>query len=99
MFATIFYVYHTQVLKRTTFLFCVQVCQAANQFGEQRIEIRLLVNSYVSVHILPQVQIANSGGMAIFNCSTTGSAIDGVEWLHNGMSLQGNNALSNGREK
>ncbi|CAD6994274.1 unnamed protein product, partial [Ceratitis capitata] len=74
------------------------VCQAANQFGEQRIEIRLLVNSYVSVHILPQVQIVNSGGMAIFNCSTTGSAIDGIEWLHNGMPLQGNNALSNGRE-
>ncbi|XP_039965640.1 Down syndrome cell adhesion molecule-like protein Dscam2 isoform X1 [Bactrocera tryoni] len=74
------------------------VCQAANQFGEQRIEIRLLVNSYVSVHILPQVQIVNSGGMAIFNCSTTGSAIDGVEWLHNGIPLQGNNALSTGRE-
>ncbi|XP_055385270.1 cell adhesion molecule Dscam2 isoform X2 [Condylostylus longicornis] len=60
------------------------ICQASNQFGEQRIEIRLIVNSYVSVHILPQVQIVNSGGTAIFNCSTTGTSIDGIEWLHNG---------------
>lgn len=76
-----------------------QVCQASNQFGEQRIEIRLFVNSYVSVHILPQVQIVNSGGTAIFNCSTTGSAIDNIEWLHNGKPLQEDNVLTTGRDK
>uniref|UniRef100_A0A1I8N7N2 Uncharacterized protein n=1 Tax=Musca domestica TaxID=7370 RepID=A0A1I8N7N2_MUSDO len=74
------------------------VCQASNQFGEQRIEIRLFVNSYVSVHILPQVQIVNSGGTAIFNCSTTGSAIDNIEWLHNGKPLQEDNILTTGRD-
>ncbi|XP_073816744.1 Down syndrome cell adhesion molecule 3 isoform X3 [Musca autumnalis] len=74
------------------------VCQASNQFGEQRIEIRLFVNSYVSVHILPQVQIVNSGGTAIFNCSTTGSAIDSIEWLHNGKPLQEDNILTTGRD-
>ncbi|XP_017969064.1 Down syndrome cell adhesion molecule-like protein Dscam2 isoform X1 [Drosophila navojoa] len=74
------------------------ICQASNQFGEQRIEIRLSVNTFVSVHILPQVQIVNSGGTAIFNCTTTGSAIDGIDWLHNGKPLQANNALSTGRD-
>ncbi|XP_037893809.1 Down syndrome cell adhesion molecule-like protein Dscam2 isoform X2 [Glossina fuscipes] len=74
------------------------ICQASNQFGEQRVEIRLFVNSYVSVHILPQVQIVNSGGIAIFNCSTTGSAIDNIEWLHNGKPLQEDNALTTGRD-
>ncbi|XP_023034507.1 Down syndrome cell adhesion molecule-like protein Dscam2 isoform X1 [Drosophila willistoni] len=74
------------------------ICQASNQFGEQRIEIRLNVNSYVSVHILPQVQIVNSGGTAIFNCTTTGSAIDAIDWLHNGKPLQENHALATGRD-
>ncbi|KAH8356359.1 hypothetical protein KR084_005979 [Drosophila pseudotakahashii] len=74
------------------------ICQASNQFGEQRIEIRLSVNSYVSVHILPQVQIVNSGGTANFNCTTTGSAIDAIDWLHNGKPLQANNALTTGRD-
>lgn len=77
----------------------LQICQASNQFGEQRIEIRLSVNSYVSVHILPQVQIVNSGGTANFNCTTTGSAIDAIDWLHNGKPLQANNALTTGRDK
>ncbi|ALC46292.1 Dscam3, partial [Drosophila busckii] len=76
------------------------ICQASNQFGEQRIEIRLSVNTFVSVHILPQVQIVNSGGTAIFNCTTTGSSIDAnaIDWLHNGKPLQANNALSTGRD-
>ncbi|XP_017047144.1 Down syndrome cell adhesion molecule-like protein Dscam2 isoform X1 [Drosophila ficusphila] len=74
------------------------ICQASNQFGEQRIEIRLSVNSYVSVHILPQVQIVNSGGTANFNCTTTGSAIDAIDWMHNGKPLQANNALTTGRD-
>lgn len=76
-----------------------QVCQASNQFGEQRIEVRLSVNMFVSVHILPQVQIVNSGGTAIFNCTTTGSAIEVIDWLHNGKPLRPNNALSTGRDK
>ncbi|KAM8702920.1 hypothetical protein ACLKA7_005290 [Drosophila subpalustris] len=74
------------------------ICQASNQFGEQRIEIRLIVNTFVSVHILPQVQIVNSGGTAIFNCTTTGSAIDVIDWLHDGKPLQPKNSLSTGRE-
>jgi len=53
----------------------------------------------VSVHILPQVQIVNSGGTANFNCTTTGSAIDAIDWLHNGKPLQANNALTTGRDK
>lgn len=55
---------------------------------------------FVSVHILPQVQIVNSGGTAIFNCTTTGSAIEVIDWLHNGKPLRPhNNALSTGRDK
>uniref|UniRef100_A0A1A9UEN6 Ig-like domain-containing protein n=1 Tax=Glossina austeni TaxID=7395 RepID=A0A1A9UEN6_GLOAU len=38
-------------------------------------------------------------GIAIFNCSTTGSAIDNIEWLHNGKPLQEDNALTTGRDK
>lgn len=76
-----------------------QICQATNQFGEQRIEIRLIVNSYLSVHILPQVQIVNSGGTAVFNCSTTGTSIDGIEWLHNGKPVMADNALKTDKDK
>ncbi|XP_055923956.1 cell adhesion molecule Dscam2 isoform X1 [Eupeodes corollae] len=74
------------------------ICQASNQFGEQRIEIQLIVESYVSVHILPQVQIVNSGGTAIFNCSTTGSLVESVDWLHNGRPIMEDNNFSTGRD-
>ncbi|XP_051862940.1 cell adhesion molecule Dscam2 isoform X2 [Drosophila albomicans] len=74
------------------------ICQASNQFGEQRIEIRLKVNTFVSVHILPQVQIVNSGGTAIFNCTTIDSEIDVIDWWHNGKPLQAKNALNAGRD-
>ncbi|KAH8408036.1 hypothetical protein KR222_011729 [Zaprionus bogoriensis] len=72
------------------------ICQASNQLGEQRIEIRLIVNTVLSVHIFPQVQVVNSGGTAIFNCTITGSAVDVIDWLHNGKPLQANNALHTG---
>lgn len=64
-----------------------QVCKASNQFGEQRLEIRLHVNIYLSVHIHPQVQIVNSGGTAIFNCSITGTGEEKVDWFHDGTLL------------
>lgn len=64
-----------------------QVCKASNQFGEQRVEVRLHVNAYLSVHIHPQVQIVNSGGTAVFNCTVTGTDGDQVEWFHNGVPL------------
>lgn len=72
-----------------------QVCKASNQFGEQRVEIRLHVNTYLSVHIHPQVQIVNSGGTALFNCSITGSGTEEVEWFHDGTLLQSDTSLTN----
>lgn len=64
-----------------------QVCKATNQFGEQRVEIRLHVNIFLSNHIHPQVQIVNSGGTAIFNCSVTGMGEEKIEWFHDGKFL------------
>lgn len=63
------------------------MCKASNQFGEQRVEIRLRVNTYLSVHIHPQVQIVNSDGTAIFNCSITGTGDEKIEWFHDGILL------------
>lgn len=62
-------------------------------------EIRLTINSHISVHILPQVQIVNSGDSAVFNCTITGTFIDSVEWLHNGKPIIEDNVLSNDRDK
>ncbi|XP_055715988.1 cell adhesion molecule Dscam2 isoform X2 [Phlebotomus papatasi] len=60
------------------------ICKASNQFGDQKLEIRLFVNSYLSIHVHPQTQTINSGGRAIFNCSIVGSPIDKIEWFHDG---------------
>lgn len=60
------------------------ICKASNQFGEQKLEIRLTVNNYLSVHINPQVQIVNYGGAVIFNCSITDQTVSKIEWYHNG---------------
>lgn len=52
--------------------------------------MRLHVTAYLSVHIHPQVQIVNSGGTAVFNCSVAGLErleAGHVEWLHNGVPL------------
>ena len=43
----------------------------------------------------PQIQIINSGGTAIFNCTISGTP-NNIEWFHNGKliindDLQGNN--------
>lgn len=54
-------------------------------------EIRLHVKVVLSVHIHPQVQIVNSGGMAVFNCSMAGIAVNGeerIDWYHDGTLLQ-----------
>ncbi|KAL5284148.1 hypothetical protein ACFFRR_006432 [Megaselia abdita] len=74
------------------------ICQASNQFGEQRVEIQLTINSHMSVHILPQVQIVNSGDHAVFNCTITGTFIDSVEWLHNGRPIIEDNVPNNDRD-
>lgn len=63
------------------------VCKASNQFGEQKLEIRLTVNNYLSVHINPQVQIVNHGGSAIFNCSVSDFTAGKVEWYQNGKQI------------
>lgn len=45
----------------------------------------------LSVHIHPQVQIVNSGGTAVFNCSIAGIGAIGeerIDWYHDGTSLQ-----------
>uniref|UniRef100_A0A336KKP0 CSON012059 protein n=1 Tax=Culicoides sonorensis TaxID=179676 RepID=A0A336KKP0_CULSO len=60
------------------------ICKASNQFGEQKLEIRLTVNNYLSVHINPQVQIINYGGGVTFNCSITDQTVSKIEWYHNG---------------
>lgn len=56
------------------------------------------MNAHLSVHIHPQVQIVNSGTVAVFNCSVNGAAGERddneqhptqhhVEWFHNGVPL------------
>lgn len=75
----------------------IQVCKASNQFGDQTVSIRVHVNSYLSVHIHPQVQIINSGGTAIFNCSITGTSVQNIEWFHDGIMImtEGNHQKDN----
>lgn len=63
-----------------------QICKASNQYGEQKLEIVVQVNSYLSVHMNPQIQIINSGGTAIFNCTIAGTPTN-IEWFHNGKSI------------
>lgn len=75
-----------------------QVCKASNQFGDQRIEVRLHVNTYLSVHIHPQVQIVNSGGNAVFNCSITGTGVEQIEWYHNGVAISGSSEQQHQRD-
>lgn len=70
-----------------------QICKVSNQFGEQKLEIRLTVNSYLSAHIHPQIQIINSGGTAIFNCSITGTPIGKIEWFHDGKPVTEDNTI------
>ena len=70
-----------------------KVCKVSNQFGEQKIEIRLTVRSYLAVHIHPQVQIINSGGRAMFNCTINGHPIGKIEWIHNGKPIFENNII------
>ncbi|XP_055315179.1 cell adhesion molecule Dscam2 isoform X2 [Sitodiplosis mosellana] len=75
------------------------VCKATNQFGEQRVEIRLHVKMVLSVHIQPQVQIVNSGGTAIFNCSIAGTGEEKIDWYHNGILVLPDLPVSNNKIK
>ncbi|XP_069687424.1 cell adhesion molecule Dscam1 isoform X3 [Periplaneta americana] len=59
------------------------VCRVSNQFGEQRLETQLTVTAQLSAHVLPQLQVVNSGDSATFNCTVTGSPIESVRWLRN----------------
>lgn len=51
------------------------------------------MNSYLSAHIHPQIQIINSGGTAIFNCSITGTPIGKIEWFHDGKPVMEDNTI------
>ncbi|XP_058830387.1 cell adhesion molecule Dscam2 isoform X2 [Topomyia yanbarensis] len=63
------------------------VCKAANQFGEQKLQIHLTINSELVVQIIPQIQVINAGSSATFNCTIIGSEIGKIEWFHNGRAL------------
>jgi hypothetical protein len=52
------------------------------------------VNTYLSVHVHPQIQIINSGGRGVFNCSVTGTPITKIEWFHNGSPIMDNDINS-----
>ncbi|XP_060516116.1 cell adhesion molecule Dscam2 [Cylas formicarius] len=58
-------------------------CKVHNSFGEQRLDIHLTVVAHLSVHVLPQLQVINSGDTAIFNCTVSGSPVGRVQWLKN----------------
>ncbi|XP_031617665.1 Down syndrome cell adhesion molecule-like protein Dscam2 isoform X3 [Contarinia nasturtii] len=75
------------------------VCKATNQFGEIRVEIRLHVKVILSVHIHPQVQIVNSGGTAVFNCSIAGTGDEKIDWYHDGTLLLPDLPVSNNKIK
>ncbi|ERL85186.1 hypothetical protein D910_02608, partial [Dendroctonus ponderosae] len=59
-------------------------CKVFNSFGEQRVDIHLNVVAHLTVHILPQLQIANSGQNVIFNCTVVGTPIGRIQWVKNG---------------
>lgn len=73
------------------------MCKATNQFGEIRVEIRLHVKVVLSVHIHPQVQIVNSGGTAVFNCSIAGTSDEKIDWYHDGTLLLPDLPVSNNK--
>ncbi|XP_071054820.1 cell adhesion molecule Dscam2 [Onthophagus taurus] len=59
-------------------------CKVSNHFGEQRLDIQLTVTAHLTLHVLPQLQVINSGESAIFNCSVSGSPVGRSYWLRNG---------------
>ncbi|XP_053686439.1 cell adhesion molecule Dscam2 [Sabethes cyaneus] len=69
------------------------ICKAANQFGEQRLQIHLTINSELLVHIHPQMQVINTGDSAKFNCTVMGSESSQIEWFHNGRLLTDDNRM------
>ncbi|CAH0562134.1 unnamed protein product [Brassicogethes aeneus] len=62
-------------------------CKVSNNFGEQRLDIHLFVTAHLNVHILPQLQVINSGESALFNCSVSGSPVQRIQWYRNGEPL------------
>ncbi|XP_044257604.1 Down syndrome cell adhesion molecule-like protein Dscam2 isoform X1 [Tribolium madens] len=62
-------------------------CKVSNNFGEQRLDIHLTVTAHLSVHVLPQLQVINSGESAIFNCTVSGSPVGRILWFRNGEPL------------
>ncbi|XP_055628541.1 cell adhesion molecule Dscam2 isoform X2 [Toxorhynchites rutilus septentrionalis] len=70
------------------------ICKAVNQFGEQELHIHLTINSELVVQIQPQIQIVNTGTPAKFNCMIVGSKIGKIEWIHNGLVVDDNDAKS-----
>lgn len=77
------------------------VCVANNSLGEEKVIIKLVIISAISVHIEPQRLEVDVGKSATFNCSQRGSPINlPVIWLKDGMPLISdpfNNALTDGR--
>lgn len=71
------------------------ICKASNQFGEQKLQIRLTINSELSAHINPQIQVINTGSTAKFNCTIVGSEIGKIEWFHNGHALADTDRMGN----
>ncbi|XP_017776462.1 PREDICTED: Down syndrome cell adhesion molecule-like protein Dscam2 isoform X2 [Nicrophorus vespilloides] len=59
-------------------------CKVTNHFGEQKLDMQLTVTAQLNVHVLPQLQIVNSGENAMFNCTVSGSPVGRVQWLRNG---------------
>ncbi|XP_066247380.1 cell adhesion molecule Dscam1 isoform X2 [Euwallacea similis] len=62
-------------------------CKVFNSFGEQRLDVHLNVIAHLSVHVLPQLQVINSGENALFNCTVSGTPIGRVRWVKNGLPI------------
>ncbi|XP_033228370.1 Down syndrome cell adhesion molecule-like protein Dscam2 [Belonocnema kinseyi] len=61
------------------------ICNASNQLGVQRAETHLAVTSKLNARIQPNLQVINSGDIAIMNCTVEGYPVESVEWLHDGI--------------
>ncbi|XP_071452909.1 cell adhesion molecule Dscam1 [Hetaerina americana] len=73
-------------------------CRAANAFGEQHMGVIVTAPSPLSVHVQPQLLVVNSGESATFNCSVSGTPLDTVRWLANGVPLSGSSHGGMGSE-
>ncbi|GBO99130.1 Down syndrome cell adhesion molecule-like protein Dscam2 [Eumeta japonica] len=64
------------------------LCKAHNAYGDATVQMRIDIRNQLTVQVVPNVQIADTGSMVRFNCTPSDPAAS-IRWLHDGVPVGG----------